>query len=60
MFEDTLKALKEKAATLAQLHATEVLVLETDTQLLEKKRAQLLDYVSLQKLIGEINTHELF
>src|SRR3989338_792572 len=60
LFEDTLKALKEKAATLAQLHATEVLVLETDTQLLEKKRAQLLDYVSLQKLIGEINTHELF
>ncbi|MBI2646806.1 MAG: TolC family protein, partial [Deltaproteobacteria bacterium] len=60
LFEDTLKALKEKAATLAQLHATEVLVLETDTQLLEKKRGQLLDYISLQKLTGEIDIHELF
>jgi len=60
LFEDTLKALKEKAATLAQLHATEVLVLETDTQLLEKKRSQLQEYISLQKLTGEINIHELF
>ncbi|MBI3018987.1 MAG: TolC family protein [Deltaproteobacteria bacterium] len=60
LFEDTLKALKEKAATLAQLHATEVLVLETDTQLLEKKRHQLLDTISLQKLTGEIDIHGLF
>ena len=60
LFEDTLKALKEKAATLAQVHATEVLVLETDTQLLEKKRSQLQEYISLQKLTGEINIHELF
>ncbi len=60
LFEDTLKALKEKAATLSQLHATEVLVLETDTQLLEKKRSQLLEVVSLQKLIGEIDIHGLF
>ena len=58
-FEKTRKALDQKAATITQLHVTEVDVLETETELINKHREQFLNYVALQKLIGEMNHEEL-
>ena len=59
LHEKTRKAFQQKAATLHKLHASEVQVIETETELLNKKREQFLNYVALQKLTGEINHEEL-
>lgn len=60
IYNQTKTALKEKAATLAQLNATEVLVLETETELLKNKRLQFLDSLRLELLTGEISDEEFF
>jgi outer membrane protein TolC len=60
IYDQTKTALKEKAATAAQLNAAEVLVLETETELLKTKRLQFLDFIKLEMLTGEISHEELF
>ncbi|OGQ16843.1 MAG: hypothetical protein A3B70_07345 [Deltaproteobacteria bacterium RIFCSPHIGHO2_02_FULL_40_11] len=59
-YDDVIKSYKEKAATLAQLHAIEVLVQEVETELLTTKRMQFLNILALQKLTGEIYVQNLF
>ncbi|MEK7791264.1 MAG: TolC family protein, partial [Deltaproteobacteria bacterium] len=60
IYDQTKTALKEKAATVAQLNAAEVLVLETETELLKTKRLQFLDFIKLEMLTGEISHEEFF
>ncbi len=60
LYDQTKTALKEKAATIAQLNAAEVLVLETETELLKNKRLQFLDFIKLEMLTGEISHEEFF
>lgn len=60
IYDQTKTALKEKAATVAQLNAAEVLVLETETELLKNKRLQFLDFIKLEMLTGEISHEEFF
>ncbi len=60
IFDDTRTALKNQAATISDLHAAEVQVMDTEMSLIETKRNQFLEYVGLKKSTGEINPNELF
>ncbi|MBI4041230.1 MAG: TolC family protein [Deltaproteobacteria bacterium] len=59
-YDQVLKSFNQQAATKTDIQAAEVKVREIETQLLETKRNQFLNFVALQKLTGDISYEELF